>query len=226
MYISGFKNALNAIDACKNVNQLFNPNNSRVSEFLFLKCFFVKNQVCWETFERASNDTLNRTSINYHIMFNNKESVRHSSLLRNVTVDVEVLETSIRIMKSVIRRIHVEFVSIHNVESTDWEGLGVHINFLECLVFFPVVGATGKVVQLEGKQPEIHQQVKSIYKLSLSVPSWRGKLRLKSQSNFWYSVMQVDMYFPLLDFSGFIRIQLNQIMKFMIIQVPIKYVQR
>lgn len=96
-------------------------------------------------------------------MFNNKESGGHTSLLRNVTVNVEVLETSMRILKSVIRRIHVEFVSIHDVESTDREGLGLHTEFLECLVFLPVVGATGKVVQLEGKQPEIHQQVRSIY---------------------------------------------------------------
>lgn len=125
----------------------------------------------------------------YHTMVNNRKSGRNSSLLCNVTVNVEVLETSIRILKYVIRRIHVEFVSIHDVESTDREGLGLLTEFLECLVFLPVVRSTGKVVQLKGKQPEIHQQVRLSYWLSLSIPSWRCKFRLKSHSNFWYSVV-------------------------------------
>lgn len=98
-------------------------------------------------------------------MVNNKKSGRNSFLLCNVTVNVEVLETSIRILKYVIRRIHVEFVSIHDVESTYGEGLGLLTEFLECLVFLPVVRSTGKVVQLKGKQPEIHQQVRLIYYL-------------------------------------------------------------
>lgn len=98
-------------------------------------------------------------------MVNNRKSGRNSFLLCNVTVNVEVLETSIRILKYVIRRIHVEFVSIHDVESTDGEGLGLFTEFLECLVFLPVVRSTGKVVQLKGKQPEIHQQVRLSYYL-------------------------------------------------------------
>lgn len=79
-------------------------------------------------------------------MVNNKKSGRNFFLFCNVIVNVEVLEIFIRILKYVIRRIYVEFVFIYDVESIDREGLGLFIEFFECLVFFFVVRFIGKVV--------------------------------------------------------------------------------
>lgn len=83
----------------------------------------------------------------------------------DVTGDEEILKTSLWVQKSVPYWIHIYFIPIHNIKSTDWEGLCLHDKLLKEPLLLSMVGATCIVMQLKSTQPRKIGQSSCILKI-------------------------------------------------------------